>query len=199
MNLIELQAEVILLTARPDLTDLTRSAIQAATLKAHRFDYFPKDLWLGSLNLGGTFTEALLSTEGATAVLPRFRTLKYVRKFENVSGVHGEFFTVIDPININDEYGVQQDNIAYLGGSQLVLKSRTAFSYVYIAYYTDPVIAVSLYNSWVANTNPWAIIFEAAATIFRSIGQFDKFRILRDQASEELKILQTTSILAVGY
>jgi hypothetical protein len=199
MNLAELQSEVILLTARPDLSALTQSAIQAATLKAHRFDYFPKDLWLGSINLGGTFTEALLSTEGATAVLPRFRTLKYVRKFENTSGTHGDFFTVIDPININDEYGVQQDNIAYLGGSQLVLKSRSGFSYVYIAYYTDPVVAVSLYSSWVANTNPWAIIYEAAAIIFRSIGQFDKFRTLREQAGEEYKVIQTTSILAVGY
>jgi hypothetical protein len=199
MNLAELQAEVILLTARPDLADLTRSAIQAATLKVHRIDYFPKDLWIGSKDLGGSFLEAQISIEGATAVLPRFRTLKYVRRYDNPSGRQLEFFTVIDPQNINDSYGIENNNIAYLAGPILVLKSRSAFTHVHIAYYTNPVVAVSLYSSWVADQHPYAIVYEAAASIFRSIGQMEKFRQMRELVGEEYQVLKINNILAVGY
>ena len=45
MTFDELVAEVYLLTARGDLTAETQSAVKAATLKAHKSDFFSKDIF----------------------------------------------------------------------------------------------------------------------------------------------------------
>ena len=44
MTLAELIAEVYLLTNRPDRVAMTTSAVKAATLKAHKSDFFSKDI-----------------------------------------------------------------------------------------------------------------------------------------------------------
>jgi hypothetical protein len=196
MNLVELQEKVIEITNRPDLAALTFSAIQSATLKAHRFDYFPKDLFQGVIDTGASSAEKELST---TLALPRFRTLNFVRVYDIPTAKPTVEFNIIDALNLNDAYGVQRPNVAFLAGDNIRLKAAAAFQHIYISYYIDPIITTAGYSSWVANSFPFAIIYEAAAQIFRSIGQMEKFRTQRELVSDELTILRTTSIQQVGY
>jgi hypothetical protein len=196
MNLTELQDKVVEITGRPDLSALTLSAIQSATLKAHRFDYFPKDLFQGVIDTGSSSSEKELST---TLALPRFRTMNFIRVYDIVTGKPTLEFNIIDALNLNDMYGVQRPNVAFLAGDNFRLKAATAFQYLYVSYYTDPVITTLGFASWIANNYPFAIIYEAAAQVFRSIGQMEKFRSQRDLVSDELTIIRTTSIQQVGY
>lgn len=196
MNLAELQEKVIEITGRPDLAAITLSAIQSATLKAHRFDYFPKDLFQGVIDTGAVSAEKELST---TVALPRFRTVNFINVYDMATAKPTVRFNIIDALNLNDQYGVERPNIAFLAGDNIRLKAAAAFQYIYISYYIDPVITVSGFASWVANNFPFAIIHEAAAQVFRSIGQMEKFRIQRDLTSDEITVIRTTSIQQVGY
>lgn len=196
MNLTELQEKVIEITNRPDLAALTFSAIQSATLKMHRLDYFPKDLFQGVIDTGAVSAEKELST---TLTLPRFRTLNFIRVYDLVTAKPTVDFNIIDALNLNDQYGVQRPNVAFLAGDNIRLKAAAAFQHIYISYYTDPIVTSAGYASWIANGYPFALIHEAAAQIFRSIGQMEKFRSQRELTADEITVLRTTSIQQVGY
>ena len=109
MQLSELVSEVYVQTNRPDLVEKTSSAIRAATLLAHHSDFYKKDI----LETGISFDTAAYKQSLDTDVVPRYRKLKWIRKYDNVSELPGDFLTVIDVPEILDDYGIERENIAY--------------------------------------------------------------------------------------
>lgn len=195
MNLAELQAEVILQTNRPDLVDLTLSAVKAATLKAHQTDFYPRDIY----ETGVSFSTSLYEQDFEVATfIPRFRAIKFARVYDNASGTPKQIFELIDPINVLDTYNSARLNIMYLGGAEIHFKCSDQFQHILFGCYLNPDVTTETFISWVADLYPYTIIYEAAAIVFRSIGQTDKARGARELAGEAYQLLRLNNVLAAG-
>ena len=196
MNLAELQAEVISITARPDLTAMTLAAVKAATLKAHLSDFYPKDVY----ETGLAFTTAEYEQDfEVKTFIPRYRAINYARKYDNSSGTPGDFFTLIDPRNVLDSYGVARTNVCYAGGEEIHFKSSTEFQHALFGCYVHPIVTDGGYTSWIAVEHPYAIIHDAARRIFMNIGNEKKAQGQQVLLAEEYRLLQIGNIVAVGY
>jgi hypothetical protein len=192
----ELLAEVYAITNRPDLVVETKTAIKAATLKAHNLDFFYKDIFETSLQWDAA---AYLQTFEYRSYIPRWRSLKYIRKFDVTSDTPGEFFTILDPTDILDKNSVHKDNAAYVAGEILKLRSATTFDYALMGCYLQPDITEDSYSSWIAVEFPYVIVFEAAAAVFKMVGFDEQSATWRQENSIWLQELKNSNIVAVGY
>jgi len=197
MTLAELQAEVYLLTNRPDMVAQTSAAIRSATLKTHQLDYFYKDIF----ETGITFTvpEYLQQLEYRTLV-PRWRAFKYLRKSDASNYSDGQFFTIIPiPEFVEDQYAVNQPDVCYVAGDLLQIRSSTKLRTAILGCYLNPNITPAGYKSWVALDHPYAIIFEAAASIFKQTGDTDQFGAYMRMSAEEQQLVRISNIQPQGY
>lgn len=167
----ELVADVKLMTNRPDLDAETKLAVKAATLKAHHIDFFPKDLYEVAIVWNPV---AFIQSLSYRSLIPRWRSFKYLRKYTPAAGsepaVDGVFFKMIDPANAVDDYGVNKDNVCYIAGEDLDIRSSTEDQYMLLGCYVHPDITESAYNSWIALDYQYAITYEATSKIFKTIG-----------------------------
>ena len=172
MNLSQLLTEVYSITSRPDLIGESTVAVKAATLKFHAIDYFYKDL----VDTTITFPSAAMQQSfDYKIVFPRWRNIKYLRKIDPISREGTRFLDIIPPDFVVDGYAVNRENVCYMAGSILNIRSSSEESEYIIGYYKQPaVVNDSVWDSWIAEELPYAIVFEAARTIFKLIGKDDE-------------------------
>lgn len=195
MTLTELQNEVYAITNRPDLADRTLSAIRAATLKIHQADYFYKDLRESPIVF---LTEDYLQQFDYRSIFPRWRSLSYLRR-TSVDGLQdGNFFTVKTPTNVIDDYKANEPNVCYVAGSVLQVRSAVPFQYALLGYYENPDITLTGFSSWIALDHPFAIVHQAAANVFKSIGKDSEWQVWTVQANEQLQEVKISNIEAEG-
>lgn len=197
MTLAELYAEVYLLTNREDLVAQTAAAVRSATLKIHQLDYFYKDIF----ETGIIFPAAdyLLQFEYRTQ-FPRWRALKYLRKTNSVGYDDGQFIKIIPiPEFVENQYGTNEADVCYVAGDLLQIRSSTKLQYATLGCFLNPDITPSGYNSWVALDHPYAIIFEAAASIFKQTGDTDQFAAYMRMSAEEQQLVRISNIQPQGY
>lgn len=200
MTLTEMTDAVYGITRRSDLVSNTFVGIQYATLKAHNSDYFYRDLFESGL----TFTTSdYLQQFDYKTLVPRWRALKYLRKFDTSAtpapGTPGKFFEILTPDNILDDYSIHKEDICYVAGGLIQIRSSTAIQNALFGCYRHPDVTQATYSSWIATDFPFAIVFEAAALIFKGIGKMDEMSIHRAMAQEEITRLINSNILAEGY
>lgn len=195
MTLTELRNEVYILTNRPDLVSETLSAVRAATLKLHQLDYFYKDL--NETGVAFTAADYQQHLEYRT-ILPRYRALKYLRKTDVAGSDTLGFFDVIAPENVLDSYNLNKNDIAYVAGHVIQFRSSTKFQYIILGCYLHPDITEATYTSWVAMDHPYAIVFEAAATVFKMIGDTEKFAAHTGLSVMEQNNLRISNIQSTG-
>lgn len=198
MNIAELTAAVYVETSRPDLADKTLAAVKAATLKIHSLDYYWRDIYENEIDFT---TSADKHIYDYTVGLARFRALKYLRHRDKVSGVNTDtfFFQIIEPEQILDGYNIDRENVVYFAGTQMIVKALAAFRYGYIAYYRHPDITDGGFSSWIANEHPYAIVYEAARTILKTIGRNSEATALQATLAEEIAAVKITGLQARGY
>ena len=194
MQLSELVSEVYVQTNRPDLVEKTSSAIRAATLLAHHSDFYKKDI----LETGISFDTAAYKQSLDTDVVPRYRKLKWIRKYDNVSELPGEFLTVIDVPEILDDYGIERENIAYEAGQNIQISSNTELQYMLMGVYVSPDVTSLNYNSWVADNFPYLIIHDAAAKVFQSIGNLEQAKAQKVDRNEQFQLFTSSAVALVG-
>ena len=197
MTLTELQAEVYTLTNRPDLVAETLTAVRSATLSLHQSDYYYKDL----IETGVVFTAPAFKQQLDYRVLiPNWRALKYIRKTDVSGDDEGVFLKVISvPELVEDEYGINQKDVCYVAGQVVQILSSTSFQYAIVGCYVNPNITVAGYNSWIAIDHPYAIVFDAAAKVFKMIGDTEQFAAYTGIAALQRQEVMITNIQAVGY
>jgi hypothetical protein len=196
MTLAELISEVYTITGRPDRVAETASAIKSATLKAHQSDFYYKDLY----ETGVAFaTSAYVQQFDYRSLIPLWRANKYWRKYDNVNAVPGNFLDSILPEQVLDRYLVEKTNIYYFAGAFLNLKSDTQEQYYLMGCYLNPDITTAGYNSWIAKDHPYAIVFDAAATVFKAVGKDDEASAYRTMIPEQIAMLRASNINAQGY
>ena len=196
MTLAELIQEVYTLTARSDRVDETASAIKSATLKAHQSDYYYKDLYEVGVDFG---TPSFLQSLDYRTLIPKWRSVKYLRKYDLSTLTPGTFLTLLPPELIMDRYEVEKSNIYYAAGAYINIKSDTLEQGYLVGCYVNPDITTSGYNSWVALDHPYAIIFDAAATVFKAIGKDEEAAAYRGLVAEQISMLRSSNITANGY
>lgn len=186
-----LTTDVYALTKRADLTAETDFAVRAATLKLHQMDFYPKDMYESKVN----FTVAdYFQTINYRTLYPRFRSLAYLRKWE--SNAATEFLKLLSPDNVLDSYGVAKENVAYMAGDVIQVRSNTQITDVLIGMYLNPITDPDSYVSWIATQHPQAIVAEATATILRTIGWVEEANSYRQLANEYAMEVQNFNILA---
>ena len=172
MTLNELRQEVYTLTNRPTLVAETLTAIRSATLKLHQLDYFYPDLEESAVAFSAAdFVQSL----DYVLLIPRWRALKYARKTNSTGTELGTLFEVMSPEFVLTPYHIDRVNVCYAAGRQLQFRSSTSFQYIFLGYYVNPDVTEASYSSWIADRHPYAIVFEAAATVFKAIGDTEKF------------------------
>ena len=196
MTFTELLEEVYTLTNRPDRIAETKLAVKQATLKAHQIDYFYKDISETAIQF--TSAEYLQQLEYRSAV-PRWRAVKYLRKYDATESTPGDQLELITPDEIFDSYRVQKEDVFYVAGEYLQIKSRTEEQYYLLGCYVNPNITEAAYDSWIASDHPYAIILPAAALVFKTIGYDEEAATYNQLASAEYELLKISNILANGY
>jgi hypothetical protein len=124
--------------------------------------------------------------------------VKYIRK-SDVDGEPGDFLTLKTPEEILDRYGYQKEDIFYVAGDVIQIKSSTELQYIFFGCYLNPDITESGYNSWIALDHPYAIVYEAAITIYKAIGFDEQGTVFSRLAAEQLEMLRMSNITAQGY
>ena len=196
----ELVADVKLMTNRPDLDSEVKLAVKAATLKAHHTDYYPKDLYEVTVAWSPV---AYLQSLTYRTLIPRWRSFKYLRKFTPAVGttpaVDGVFFKMIDPMDAVDVYGINKENVCYLAGEDIDIRSSTEDTHMLLGCYRHPDITENTYSSWIALDHPYAIIYEAASKIFKQTGFDEQAAMMSKEVTEQFMLLRNSEILGKGY
>lgn len=198
-SLASLVADVYSLTNRPDLVGETLLAVRNATLKAHISDFYPKDIYETGVAFSDSLAQQSLEYKG---LVPLFRALKYIRKYvPNVSGIGGRdgpFLDILTPDDLVDSYNCNKANVAYLAGSEIKIRSSEAIQYCLFGCYVYPNVTVDSYYSWIAEEQPTAILYEAAAVVFKTIGYDEQVATYRQMVADEYAILKQ-QIAVTGY
>lgn len=196
MNFNELLQACYELTSRPDLVAVTKSAIKAATLKAHRTDFYSKDIY----ETGVEFTTKDFRQHlDYVNLIPNFRTLKYLRRVQDEHDDNGTFFEVVTPEELLDDYNQQRSDVVYVAGRVLEIQSAVSFDKCLLGAYVMPITTEEGYSSWVASMHPQAIIYEACRVIFKTIGYDEQSATYRSLVAEEYEQLKTSALTDVGY
>jgi hypothetical protein len=196
MTLTELINEVYTITNRPDRIAETASAIKSATLKAHHSDFFWKDIFEAGIAFSTSdYIQSFMYRE----VVPLWRATKYLRVWDNVNQTAGRFIDLILPEQVLDRYLVEKTNIYYAAGAEITIKVDTQQQYFLMGCYVHPDVTTTGYNSWIALDQPYAIVFDAAATVFKAIGKDEEAAAFRTLVPEQLQLLKQSNILASGY
>lgn len=196
MTFAELLTEVYNITARPDLIDLTKSAVKAATLKAHQTDFYSKDIHEGEYVFpSSNYVQSL----DFISVLPNYRALKYMRRYDSSTDEPSDFFTVITVEEILDEWNRTRTDVAYFAGRVIEIKSSVEFTKIVMGAYTLPIVVEANYSSWVAEMYPYAIIHEAARVVFASIAMDAEKNSQKALVAEQYAELKINALPDVGY
>lgn len=191
----EICDEVYTLTSRPDLVADTKAAVKAATLWAHGADFMPKDLYEVPI----TWDSAKFLQEfNYKSEIPRWRALSYLRKFDFASDTPGEFFDILEPQDVLDQYGADKPNVCYLAGVYLKVRSTQEFSGALLGCYVHPNVTEGGYSSWIADENMWPLVYKAASTVFKVIGLVERANGMESVAMEHLASIVRSNILAEG-
>ncbi len=177
MNLSELLAELYIVTSRPDLVAESTTAIKAATLKLHGMDYFYKDLVETTIIFDAARRQQAFDYK---AVFPYWRNVKYLRKIDPISNEGTTFLSIIPANLVTDSYQINREDVAYMAGTEMNIRSTSEEIQYLLAYYRHPDITEGGWTSWIADEVPYAIVYEAARHIFKTIGKDEEEIRMRD-------------------
>lgn len=187
-------SEIYTLTKRPDLIAETKLALKQATLRAHHSDFYPRDMHEVGFSWN---TPAFTQSLEYQTVFPDFRALKYIRKYAD--GAPGAVFTVLTPLEILDRYGIERENVCYLAGRMIEIKSSTEDTDMIIGYYKHPDLTEANYTSWIADQYEHVVVTEAAAIIFKMIGFDEQAALFNQLTAQNIISLRASALQLEGY
>jgi hypothetical protein len=215
MTFDEMVQEVYTLTNRPDMVQQTKLALRAATLKMHSVDFFNLDIWTTKI----VFPETSFVQQLDTGLFQRYRAAAFARLWDdslsaaqlNIFAIpqqptdnqYNYFFKFISPEEIFDSYRTLRGNVAYAAGNVINLRARVGFNCIMHGFYSLPDVAEGSYSSWIAEKQPYAIIYDATSRILQTVGQNEVARKYDDPRTglvpEQIAILKNSYVLSFGY
>lgn len=196
MTFTELLTEIYAITGRSDLESMTKSAVKAATLKAHQTDFYSKDIYETPVQFDSTtYTHSL----DIISLIPNYRALKYIRKYTVSDASSGDFISVITPEEVLDKYNRELTDVCYVAGRNIEIKSSTEFNTILVGCYVAPIVVEATYSSWIAELYPYAIVHEAARFIFGAIAMDTEKKSQESMVAEAYLQLKTNALADIGY
>lgn len=196
MTYDEIVSAVYSVTGRPDRIAETALAVGQATLKAHQSDYYYKDLFETGIQFdSSTYFQQIPYRD----LFPAYRAIKYIRIYDAVNQCPGNFLTLVPTEKVIDDYLIARTDIFYVAGAEINISFCQPNQYIIIGVWLNPVVTSVGYNSWIALDNPYAIINDAAATVFKMIGKDEEAAAYRTLVAEQYALLATSNILPNGY
>jgi hypothetical protein len=194
-TLTDLMNNVYTLTNRPDYVSETMLAVQRATLKAHQRDFYSKDLFETGIQFPSADYYQTLEPKSINAA---YRSLKYLRKYDAVNSCPGKFLTNCGPLDLFDEYGYSKTDIYYQAGIEVNIRMSTQEQFMLLGMYVHPVVTEAGYLSWIADEFPDAIVAEAAANVFGSLGFIGQRDYYRKMVQEAYFTVDAANITLIG-
>jgi len=172
---------------RPDLADMSTLHIKNAILKAHAADFWIRDLFETNFAFGAKDTVYTLYPE---TLIPRYRVVKYLNAIDPVTGFTIQPMKKIDVGQFLDGYNYIRDNSFYQAGNTLKIRVSAQYDTYGIGCFLFPDTTLTV-PSWIADQYPFAILYEAARTMYKIIGKADESRsmeLLVGEAMAEVKM-----------
>ena len=201
-TLSELIADVYTITNRSDLVAETALAVKSATLKAHRLDFFSRDLYETAYVFPTSLNKQTLDY---ITQISNFRALSYIRFYYDTNEVvttidaTGPFADIVTPQEILDAYGYNRTNIAYVAGRNLEIRGSEAFTKILLGAYVFPIVTEVGFSSWVADLYPYVIVYEAARHIFITIGKAEEAARYGNLVAEEYSTFIPAALADQAY
>ena len=217
-------------TNRPDLVNETTQALFEAKITVHLSDYYRKDIvtaqttWATSDYIQTIDTSQIpnyralaflrKSVPGPTLYQPTAGSTSDPLPPDPFDGIpYSSFYkfaylTEVEPDDIVDDYfNVEKLDIFYQSGDVINIKSSTSITNAQFGWYVFPNLDIAnggaAYTSWIAQQFPYAIIYKAAATVFKKIGQDAAVQAYNDPNTglyaEQLAMLKLSNIKATGF
>lgn len=200
LSLAEITQQVVDLTDRGESPAFTQLAIVKATLKLHLADLWNRDVVERKVEpdvIEGQRLQIFLSTK-----LPGFRKMMYLKGYDDATDpanpTIGDEYDESFPGSIRDGYGWRKNNIFYVAGDSLNIYTTAVPPKFLCGYWATPKVSLGEYQSWIADMYPNAIIDEASAEIFGSVGDDDEAKKRRDMFVPNLQIIRMQDIEATG-
>lgn len=198
-TLASLLTEVYTLTNRPDMVTETTAIVKAATLKAHQSDFFFRDIITGVFN----FSNPALNVQTFdVSTLTRWRAWNYLQNFDpNAQPAQPSSaikFDIIGADDLFDQYNILKIRAAYQVGLTLNLRDANAIASLYYGYYRNQDITNAADMGWISDAHPYAIIYEAARVLFKTIGYDEQASVYKDLVTDQYAELKVSNITAKG-
>ena len=195
VSLSSIISDVYTLTNRPDLVGETALAVKAATLKAHQLDDWIKDFQEQSISFSASDYYQTLDYK---SIFPLWRKPRYIRILSS-SGTPGAVLEYIVPEKVIDNFGANRTDVFYIAGADVQIRTLAQQQYFAVGYYSNPDVTVSGFNSWIADDHPFAITYEAVATVFKTIGYDEQVPIYRQMVADQYQLLKQHATTGIGY
>lgn len=184
------------LTKRPDLVDVTKNAVKAATLKLHSSDFYHKDLFETGISFD---TAKYIHKLSIKELLPTHRATHYLRKvavdFGSETGYVGaDFLESIHPLYSKDDYGIDRTDVFYAAGQIINIRLSTEEDKLLGGFYLYPTLSDEQYESWIAREMTEAIMYDAAATVFKGIGFDEQSAQFRADSQTWIRLLKNSNL-----
>lgn len=191
----DLTNDILTLVKRPDLTDAIALHAKNAILKAHSADFFKQDLYENAFNVASAAVQYSIDHK---ALISRFRKWKYINVIDPITLDITQPLTPIEIENFLDTYGYKQDYSFYLAGQYTQIRVSGSDQYFNFGCYVYPDVTLQS-PSWIADEFPFAIVYEAARTMFKSIGFDEQSSAMQELVSEAYAEVKAAGISTVGY
>lgn len=194
-------SKVFTLTNRPDLVEETAVHLNTAVKQAHSLNYFSRDLREVVLKYSAP---AYLQQVEYLSLFPLFGAVKYIRSYtpagQGTEATFGQFFSEILPTDSLDNYNRNKQNVFYMAGDTLNIRSSKCETHTVFGYYTHPNLSEDVFDSWIAREWEEGIIMLTASIVFScTLNNPTQGRAHEQVAARLLKALDSSSILATGY
>lgn len=193
MTLGEMCALVMTGTGRPDLIADTQLAVRRATLWYHGYENWFRDLREKQFNFAETGYQFQINIANQ---LNRFKQIRYIRYYDPLAGMVGDYVKPCEPDNLFDEFRAQKTDIYYVAGSVLNIKSGSPQSALIIGWYEMPDIIN--YQSWIADLYPFAIVDHAIGTVKYQVGEVEEANKFLDPVKGLVATLHIPTLRAMG-
>lgn len=204
MTFDEIYNAVIADTARPDMGKLTAGGdgripnrIKAATLSLHSMDFFYKDIKSAII----AFDATAFIQELDTRVLPLYRSLSYIRKWDPTLAAYqanpllnpplydsngylvspntlAMLAVLTNPQDIFDSYHSERTDVCYQVGGSIMIKSSSSIKQALVGWYAYPNLSweTNLFDSWIAAEFGQAVVDTTVSWVFSVIGKQEQSR-----------------------
>lgn len=191
-TLASLTTDVLEITKRPDLNTVFH--VKNALLKAHSSDYYLKDIFETNFQFN---VPASIYQLDYKQLIPRFRSMKYLTIVDPVTL---QFVREIHPIPLEkfmDGYGYIREDTYYLAGSNIQIRICDTSTIFGLGCYLYPDITLAS-PSWIADEFPFAVVYEAARTLFKTIGYDEQSASMERLLAEAMSEVKQTGITTKG-